>query len=139
MKIINGDLLKIESGMICHQVNCRGVANLGLAKQVRDNFPNWYRTFRSPAWGELGDVWYFPASDKLTIANMYAQKYYGHNKRHTNYEAFYQCLEKIQQEIDDTLVYFPFGIGCGLAGGNWNIVSKMIEVVLPNATIVRKT
>ena len=35
MKTIEGDLLDVEEGLICHQVNTCGVFNAGLAKQIR--------------------------------------------------------------------------------------------------------
>jgi hypothetical protein len=35
MKTIEGDLLDIDDGLICHQVNICGVFNAVLAKQIR--------------------------------------------------------------------------------------------------------
>ena len=32
-------------------------------------------------------------------------------------------------------VAFPWGIGCGLAGGDWNIVKPMIENVFENTEV----
>jgi hypothetical protein len=39
LKTIEGDLLDIEEGLICHQVNTCGVFNAGLAKQIRIKYP----------------------------------------------------------------------------------------------------
>lgn len=39
---------------------------------------------------------------------------------------FQQCLEKIA-EIAPKSLAFPYGIGCGLAGGNWTVYSAMID------------
>jgi len=35
-------------------------------------------------------------------------------------------------------VYIPYKIGCDLAGGDWNIIEKIIEEDFPDAIIVRK-
>jgi len=34
-----GDVLKAETKVIAHQVNCKGVMGAGLAKQVKSKFP----------------------------------------------------------------------------------------------------
>ena len=36
IKIIDGDLLNSEADIICHQVNCQGKMNSGVAKQIRE-------------------------------------------------------------------------------------------------------
>ena len=35
MRIVDGDILDIEKGIIVHQVNCQGVMGAGLAKQIK--------------------------------------------------------------------------------------------------------
>ena len=40
--LINGNLLDVQQGIIVHQVNCRKVAGAGLAKQIREKWPEWY-------------------------------------------------------------------------------------------------
>ena len=34
-------------------------------------------------------------------------------------------------------VGLPFGIGCGLAGGDWSVVSRAIEETVPQAVLYR--
>jgi hypothetical protein len=34
-------------------------------------------------------------------------------------------------------VYIPYNMGCGLGGGDWEIVSGIIEETLPDAIIVK--
>ena len=36
---------------------------------------------------------------------------------------------------EQKIVYIPYKIGCGLAGGNWNIVEKMIYEVFDNTNV----
>ena len=42
MNIITGNILDITEGIICHQVNSRGVAGTGLTQQIRDRWPDWF-------------------------------------------------------------------------------------------------
>jgi hypothetical protein len=40
---------------------------------------------------------------------------------------FETCLEKIAQLPNITQVAFPYKIGCGMAGGNWDLYKSTIE------------
>ena len=135
---ITGNLLDIASGVICHQVNCRGVAGAGLALQIRRRWPMWYTHYRSIS-GYLGLVDWWRADEDLWIASLYAQSGYGMEERHTNYSAFGQCLMHIRRtcHADYSRIYIPHGIGCGLAGGDWGIIRALIADALPNAQIVK--
>lgn len=44
-QIVHGNLLDIESGIIAHQVNCKGVMGAGLAKQIRLKYPIVYQAY----------------------------------------------------------------------------------------------
>jgi len=46
MKIINRDLLTIESGIIAHQVNCQGKMGAGLALKIRKKYPQVYEYYK---------------------------------------------------------------------------------------------
>ena len=39
-KLINGDLLNANTDFICHQVNCQGKMNSGVAKAIRNKWRN---------------------------------------------------------------------------------------------------
>jgi len=138
MNYLIEDITKIESGVICHQVNCQKVAGGGLALQIRNKFPGWYEHFRSykrPLL--LGEVSWFQVNDDLWIANLYGQWKYGTGKRYTNYAALGSALLKVARTVHkNTSVYIPYRMGCGLGGGNWGTVLLLIEDTLPNANIV---
>lgn len=55
----------------------------------------------------------------------------GRNQRQTDYEALLSSLEKLKDyaQGNNKSVALPFGIGCGLAGGDWETVYKMIDEV----------
>lgn len=66
----------------------------------------------------------------LVIVNSYSQYNYGQKfGPPLDYDALRLCLRKINHQFKGMKIGLP-KIGCGLAGGDWLIVSKMIEVEL---------
>lgn len=140
MNIITGDILQVvRGGIICHQVNCRKVAGRGLAKQIRDQISGWYGHFQTIN-GKLGDVDYFHFGDTV-IASLYAQDGYGTTSgRKTDYVALEECLDKVRWyswNRNQKRVYIPERMGCGIGGGNWDVVREIIVSKIPDATIVK--
>lgn len=137
IKCIKGDLLDSKCEYICHQVNCQGRMGSGIAKQIRERWPEVftnYQTYISMCFGNpLGSICTVLVNDgSLRVINMFAQFSYGYDgKRYTSYDAFYNCLNAITREIPKhKSIAFPYNISCGLGGGNWNIISAMIKEVL---------
>ncbi|MGL5458130.1 MAG: macro domain-containing protein [Cetobacterium sp.] len=155
MKIINGNILDMTDGIIVHQVNCKGVMGAGLALQIKNKWPKVFKEYtehikycserlnKHPL-GTINGTSVSNTSKFLMVYNFYSQDNYGRNGIQTNYEAFEKCLiglvkrfENSKVPIDSIPVYFPYGIGCGLAGGDWKVISKMIEKHFPQAIIVK--
>ncbi len=142
VKYFNGDLLQSDCNVICHQVNCRGVMGAGIARTIREKYPQVFSVFRTSyaaGCNKLGeiDVVYI-AEAKRFIVNMYAQyDYKPKGMVHTDYSAFESCIRKIKTEVSDYRKYhpevgkvkigFPYRIGCGLGGGDWTIVKSILE------------
>ena len=53
----------------------------------------------------------------------------------TDYEAVRKCFEFVKPYAQFQPIHIPYQYGCGIAGGDWNIVVKIITDVLPDATI----
>ena len=130
----SGDLLKSGCDVICHQTNCQGVMGSGIALQIRTQHPEVYKTFLdsfNQGKSKLGEIDVVQVSRKY-IVNMYSQSnYLPRGVNHTNYDAFRACLRKIKErfidERENITIGFPAKIGCGLAGGDWNVVRDIIE------------
>ena len=68
---------------------------------------------------------------KLDVVNLFGQNGYSRGERQTNYAAlaaalfsfFRDCAQKYQ----DVTIRLPYGLGCGLAGGDWNTVLDIIS------------
>lgn len=63
------------------------------------------------------------------VANVFGQLDYGRNphKKYTDYVALTNAFNEIRNTYPEQSLAFPYGFGCGLANGDWNIVSQMIE------------
>lgn len=150
MHEIKGNLLDSDCHFICHQVNCQGKMNSGVAKSIREKWPIVYAQYRdwyigyeawanahdtSPASTMLGKVQTVSINEKYQyIVNMAAQNGYGYDgKRYTSYDAFWLCLGEIRQIVrkGDTIA-FPKNIGCCRGGANWEVIRTMIEEALGN-------
>lgn len=139
MNIIQGNLLDVDHGIICHQVNCKHVMGAGLAAQIRRKYPRHYGDYVSRI-PHLGGLCITQIDSDLYVVGIYGQDGYGRDKQYTQYPALKKGLAavaKLGKEYS-LPVYLPYGIGCGLAGGDWSIVSKIIERVVPEAIVVRK-
>lgn len=139
---VKGNLLDSDCDYICHQVNCQGVMGSGIAKQIRERWPEVYESYR-----RYCDTYHFDADDLLggadimpiedgtrSVINMFAQNKYGYDgARYTSYDAFDECLRTIRWLVPANKgisIGFPKNIGCGLGGGNWKVISALIEAIL---------
>src|SRR4051812_47369032 len=122
MKIINQNILDVTYGIIVQQVNCLGVMGSGLARQIRDKWPEVYTKYRKKfddgQW-KLGDIQMFPITEQLWMCNIAGQYAYGRDKRHTDYVALERGLMELNTRRNTFQVYIPWNMGCGLGGGNW--------------------
>ena len=138
LKTVYGDIVNDNYDIFCHQVNCRGAMGSGLSVQIRKKYPEVYEAYRqnyachieNPKM-QLGDILLVNTSDGRICVNMYAQNYYGRWNQHTEYQAFAQCILALVDAVgkmDSSLkIAFPHRIGCGLGGGEWSIIERMIS------------
>lgn len=127
-----GNILDVETGIIVHGCNNRGVMGAGLALAVKQKYPNVYNFYRNE-WEQrngfiLGEVQFSYVAWNKIICNAITQDGYGRDKRYTDYDAIRQAFKTIYPlaRVDNIPVHFP-KIGCGLGGGDWNIVKNIIE------------
>ena len=133
LRFEKGNIVTGDYPIFCQQVNCKGVMGAGLAKQIKTKYPevfNQYKMYCNVA--ELGKCVYAPTNDKRICINMFAQDGYGRNKRYTDYNAFKECLDHIAFFMNfhpkqKPSIAFSYGIGCGLAGGDWYIILGMLK------------
>ena len=134
IKFYNGDLLDSNADVIAHQCNARGVMGSGVALAVKTKYPEVfqsYRKFFEEGKLKLGKVDFAKTSDGKIVANMCGQDKYGKDgKQYTDYEALEKCFDKTVRYMNENglkTIAFPYKIGCGTGGGDWNVVFKMIK------------
>lgn len=150
MEVINKDILTVKRGIIGHQCNCIGAMGAGLAKQIRDRWSHIYADYRKAIeQGELklGGCRIAEAQPGIYIAHLAGQYGIGrrkHGRPATEYLALSTALNDLNRQINGSYVlmrmplYIPFGLGCGLGGGDWKEVYKIIEEDTPRAVICKK-
>ena len=139
---INQDILKIQVGIVCHQVNCQGKMGAGIALKIKRKWPQVYEDYLAGLRAGslfLGRSQLVQVTPKIAVCNMAAQDRYGRDKRYTDYGAFARCLLHLQDLNfpPHWPVCFPYKIGCVNAGGDWKIVKALIGDIFPNAYICK--
>lgn len=150
LRYIDGNLLlNKEVEVIGHQANCQNTFGSGIARSIREMYPEAYAEDTNCAalkQNVLGNCSVARISalrqknhgTKIEwIFNLYGQHLYGRGVRQTNYEGLYSALEKMATMLKtgdefsnrrELTVGFPYLMGSALGGGNWNVVSRLIEV-----------
>jgi O-acetyl-ADP-ribose deacetylase (regulator of RNase III) len=138
---VKGNLLDSNCDYICHQVNCQDVMGSGIARQIRERWPEVYMLYREKCAKHMGlpSNWMLGTAqivkiecDTRCVINMFSQNNFGYyGGRHTSYDAFSECLYGILELVPEgRTIGFPKNIGCGLGGGNWKVISALIEEIL---------
>ena len=143
--VIIGDLLNAKESIIGHQVNCQGVMGSGIAKVLRERYNTLYPSYKpycdqhqSP--DKLLGKCHIVKEGSTHIANLFGQLDYGRQKGrvYTNYEALRTSLTTLREyAVQNHLsVALPYGIGCGLANGDWNVASEILEEVFADYDVI---
>lgn len=151
IKLIKGDLLKSSYDVIAHGVNCRGGFGSGIAGQIATQYPNVkeeYLKYHKEVGWQLGDIQIVGcyktqgngASSSITtpyttsitiIVNCATQDAYGYDGAlYANYHAIERVCKKLRHFCKDEHHRLALPkIGCGLAGGDWNVVEEIYDNV----------
>ena len=144
LHIVEGDIVNDNYSFFCQQVNCKGVMGAGLAKQIVAKYPAVLIQYKqlclnnaklclnnTNLMGHIQLAYAESGINPRVCVNLFAQYGYGRDNQYTNYDMFQQCLNVFRSILDDYAphwtVAFPYGIGCGLAGGDWNVIFPMIQ------------
>ena len=144
-KIIEGDLTARNEGILMHQVNCQGAIGAGVSGPIIKKWPEVEQKYVKACkkykpdilFGKIQTVW---INNGLAIVNSFTQLNYGNSektgKKYTNESLLVRNINIVCEKYPDKMVYVPYLIGCGLAGGDWDIVFDGIKDN-ENLTIVR--
>lgn len=153
MIITHDDLLNTNIKIIAHQVNCKGVMGGGLAKQIKDRYPDVFKEYINHIqfyWecnkeSPLGTVCYYRVDENRCLWNVFGQEDYGIDKCYTDYDAVkraftneienWRCQEHCNWE-NQIPIAIPYLFGCGLAGGNWSVMKKVFEEIEKEQNVI---
>lgn len=123
-----GDILKATENIICHQVNEEGVMVGGLALQIAKKYPQVEKEYKdvcSKLQGLLyGQYQAIKIGDKKYIANCFTQRNFITNLDDIE-QVFTGLLESCK--LNNFSICLPYKYGCGIANGDWNKVTKVLE------------
>lgn len=127
--------------IIVHGCNAQGRMGSGFAKELRSRYPDAYTTYNDAykfSGLKLGSTIYHMVDDNLVIANAITQEYYGYDgEKYVSYDAIDTVFKDMNEFIAQTgrtaNLHFP-EIGAALGGGNWNVISEIIDYRITNAS-----
>lgn len=135
----HGDLMKATERFIVHGCNAQGVMGSGVAKLIRDKYPQAYNEYVDAhrTNGLLVGQTIWVNTHPHAIINAITQEFYGRDENvvYASYDgiraAFNQINATAGMPESDAFgkvdaVALPL-IGAGLANGRWSIISKIIE------------
>ena len=140
IEFIDKDIFDVHTDGLIHQCNCFHTMGAGIARTVKELFPEAYRADLATGYGDSNKLGTFSMATTQNgeyayiskVINLYGQFRYGRDKRYTDYNALADGLKLIavsQQKERETRLTIPFKMGCNNAGGDWKIVLAIIQSV----------
>lgn len=146
---IQGDICETDCMVIAHGVNCQGTMGSGVARALFEKWPavrsyylDYFTEFNAGPEGEnflgnIDDIWVNireGRKKKKIVINCFTQQYFGPgDRKYLSYDALIECMYKVKK----CCAYYKVNevaipkIGCGLAGGDWDIVESILKVIFP--------
>lgn len=137
-KVVHGDLLKLaregDFDVIVHGCNCLCAMGAGIAKQIRDQCPGAYDADKATIKGDRDKLGTYTSATidgdgnhKYTVVNAYTQYHWkGNQKVLAEYDAIQSIFSQIKTDFAGQKIAYP-KIGAGLAGGDWDQISSIID------------
>lgn len=148
-KEIEGNLITLANqgmfNVIGHGCNCLSTMGAGLAPQMAKAYgcDKFRMELMGPNINKLGNIDYQKIivfdNHELIVCNIYSQYSYGRNHKDgtskpIDYDALTIALRKMNVIFKGMHIGLP-EIGCGLAGGDWNVVKHIIETELVDCDV----
>lgn len=149
---MKGDLLTSGADILCHQTNYVGVMGAGIAYAIKtklltpEQYMEYQRYCQLHGAAALGSVQFIHLSNGQYVANVFSQDDFYSKRKNTITD--YDAMEKALIEVDNfahangLTVAVPGYMGCGIAGGDWEKVRRIIRRVFKfsqtDCTIVYK-
>ncbi len=135
MKEVIGNLITLaeegDFGIIAHGCNCFCNMGRGIALEMRNKYPAAYDADKQTTAGDftkLGTYTCHQTARGFYIINAYTQYDWRGTTMNCNYAAIRSVFMKLKRDFGGKGLRFGIPlIGAGLAGGDWNVISKIID------------
>ena len=133
IEYLNKNLITVETGLIIHGCNAQGKMGSGVAKALRDTWPDIFRAYSSLCKEPgnllgLNTVCLVDKEASIYVMNAITQEYYGNDgKRYADLDAIEECLMLACYFSNNKgLPLYSPKIGCGFGGLDWKTEVKPI-------------
>lgn len=136
MNTVKGDLISLalegKFDVIVHGCNCFCTMGGGIARVIQEEFPEAYAADLVTAKGDRNKLGSFSSATvtrnnrEITVANGYTQFHFHGTDVLVDYHAVRRLFVKIKKTFSGKRIGYP-KIGAGLAGGDWQIISAIID------------
>jgi hypothetical protein len=133
LETINENLLNTNEIYIMQQCNCTAKTSRGLSNSIKNKY-KWADIYKQRDKNvSIPGTIQIDSNDHQTkkVIHMFAQYGPGKPNKTTDslekrIEWFCLCINEIET-LGIRVVAAPYGIGCGLAGGDWEIYKKILD------------
>ncbi len=139
MKIVSGDLIALALqgafDVIVHGCNCMCMMEAGIAKAIRNTFPEAYLADQRTISGDrkkLGSISTATVQTRhgpLTVVNAYTQYHWYGDGPLVDYDAVASAFRQIKKRFSGKRIGYP-KIGAGFGGGDWERIAAIIDTEL---------
>lgn len=136
MKTLQGDLLQLALAgrfdVIVHGCNCQCQMGKGIALLIKKQFPEAYAADCATAKGNAAKLGTFSSaliergSHSFHVVNAYTQLHWRGTGVKADYEAIRAVMRAVKARFTGLRIGYP-KIGAGLAGGDWERISTIID------------
>jgi O-acetyl-ADP-ribose deacetylase (regulator of RNase III) len=136
MRTLHGDLLALALAgrfdLIVHGCNCFHAMGAGIARSVKQHFPEaWEADLATPRGerGKLGTISHAAVlrdGHTIVVVNAYTQFHWAGAGPLADYDAIRAAFSCIRERFGSLRIGYP-RIGAGLAGGDWDTIAAIIE------------
>ena len=124
--------LEEKFDVIVHGCNCFCTMGAGISKAIKSEFPEAYEADCNTEKGSKDKLGTYSHAtiqkngNEITVINAYTQHDYKGPGMKADYEAIGSVFKKIKLNYSGKRIGYP-KIGAGLAGGDWEKISKIID------------